>query len=173
MTTQTAPEQSQSNSPLSHQDLRPQFWQQYALHEFSHNEWEALCDGCGGCCLIKFLQPEDTADEVEYTDVACQLLDCHTGWCSNYPRRHHYVPDCIQLTVEQLPEMMWLPEHCAYKRLYLGQPLPHWHLLNTQDAHQTRQYMHTAGIGVAGRCVSEHTVTEAQMEERVITWVRA
>ncbi len=33
--------------------LRPQFWERFALAELNHSEWEALCDGCGSCCLIK------------------------------------------------------------------------------------------------------------------------
>ena len=115
-----------------------------------------------------------TVDEalVEYTDVTCQLMDCATGYCSHYATRQEHVPDCIQLTMENLPNMMWLPSHCAYKRLYKGQELPSWHLLLTGDAARTEQQMRAANVGVAGRCVSEVGMTDEEMEERVVTWVQ-
>ena len=159
--------------------LRPQFWSRFALSELNHSEWEALCDGCGSCCLIKYIDDENVSDDnsheaemVEYTDVTCQLMDCATGYCKHYATRQEHVPDCIQLTMENLPQMMWLPSHCAYKRLYKGQDLPSWHLLLTGDAVATQQQMRAANVGVAGRCVSEIGMTDEEMEERVVNWVQ-
>lgn len=152
--------------------LRPQFWTQFKLSELNHSEWEALCDGCGSCCLIKYIDNDDDEELVEYTDVTCQLMDCATGYCKHYAARQEYVPDCIQLTIENLPNMMWLPAHCAYKRLYKGQALPDWHLLLTQDAVVTQQQMRAANIGVAGRCVSESGMSDEEMETRVVNWVK-
>ena len=159
--------------------LRPQFWSRFALSELNHSEWEALCDGCGSCCLIKYIDDENVSDDnsheaemVEYTDVTCQLMDCATGYCKHYATRQEHVPDCIQLTMENLPQMMWLPSHCAYKRLYKGQDLPSWHLLLTGDAVATQQQMRAANVGVAGRCVSEVGMTDEEMETRVVHWVK-
>ncbi|WP_227430923.1 YcgN family cysteine cluster protein [Psychrobacter sp. I-STPA6b] len=152
-------------------ELRENFWQHYDLTELTQAEWEALCDGCGACCLVKFLEEEDEPDAVEYTDVACQLLDCQTGYCSNYEHRQRFVPDCISLTVDKLQDMLWLPHNCAYKRLFLGQPLPQWHLLITKDKRRTRQGMKASGVGVAGRCISETVVSEDMLEERIVQWV--
>ena len=84
-------------------ELRPQFWKKYPLEALNPQEWEALCDGCGLCCLVK-LEDEDT-HEVAYTKVACKLLDCSSARCSNYPERLQYVPDCIQLTPEKLEQI--------------------------------------------------------------------
>jgi uncharacterized cysteine cluster protein YcgN (CxxCxxCC family) len=155
--------------------LRPQFWSRFRLDELNHSEWEALCDGCGCCCLIKYIDEDEQGevDEelVEYTDVACQLMNCETGYCQHYESRQEYVPDCIQLTIDKLPKMMWLPSHCAYKRLYKGQALPEWHLLLTKDAVATQQQMRAANIGVAGRCISEIGISDEEMEERVVNWV--
>ena len=156
-------------------ELRPQFWTRFALNELNHSEWEALCDGCGSCCLIKYVDEDEegNVDEtlVEYTDVACQLMNCETGYCQHYDTRQEYVPDCIQLTIGKLPSMMWLPAHCAYKRLYKGQSLPAWHLLLTGDAVATQQQMRAANIGIAGRCVSEVGMSDEEMEPRVVNWV--
>ena len=166
-------DQNQAN-----ETLRPQFWSRFSLAELNHSEWEALCDGCGSCCLIKYMD-DDNADDssneaemVEYTDVTCQLMDCATGYCRHYATRQEHVPDCIQLTMENLPQMMWLPSHCAYKRLYKGQDLPSWHLLLTEDAVVTQQQMRAANVGVAGRCISEVGMADEEMEERVVTWVK-
>lgn len=151
--------------------LRPEFWSRFALPELNHSEWEALCDGCGSCCLIKYIDNDDDEELVEYTDVTCQLMDCATGYCRHYATRQEHVPDCIQLTMENLPNMMWLPSHCAYKRLYKGQNLPSWHLLLTGNAVTTQQQMRAANVGVAGRCVSEIGMSDEEMETRVVHWV--
>ncbi|WP_201528306.1 YcgN family cysteine cluster protein [Psychrobacter frigidicola] len=164
-----------SSADATNATIRPQFWTRYTLAELNHSEWEALCDGCGSCCLIKYIDEDEDGDVdeslVEYTDVACQLMNCETGYCQHYDTRQHYVPDCIQLTVDKLPDMMWLPAHCAYKRLYKGQALPSWHLLLTQDAVATQQQMRAVNIGVAGRCVSETGMDDEDMETRVVNWV--
>lgn len=146
--------------------LREHFWQYYSLAELTLPEWEALCDGCGLCCLVK-LEDEDTG-EVVYTSAACQLLDTKTARCSDYANRQSHVPDCLQLTPERVSELKWLPPSCAYKRLDLGQSLPTWHPLITGNPKSVRQARKSA----AGRCVSEKDINEADIEEYVIRWVR-
>ena len=161
-----------ADTDSSSETLRPQFWSRFALNDLNHSEWEALCDGCGSCCLIKYIDNDDDEELVEYTDVTCQLMDCATGYCRHYATRQEHVPDCIQLTMDNLPNMMWLPSHCAYKRLYKGQNLPSWHLLLTGDAVVTQQQMRAANVGVAGRCVSEIGMSDEEMETRVVNWVQ-
>ncbi|WII96266.1 YcgN family cysteine cluster protein [Moraxella haemolytica] len=148
--------------------LRECFWERYTLHEMNDAEWEALCDGCGVCCLVKFLDDDDPRF-TEYTDVACQLLNCQTGHCSDYANRKAQVPDCIRLTADMVADMMWLPRHCAYKRLHLGQNLPHWHYLL---AGQQRHELAMNKVGVRGRCVPETAFDEDEIEERIIRWVK-
>lgn len=134
-------------------DLRPRFWETVPLAQMTRPEWEALCDGCGKCCLNK-LEDEDTG-EVALTRVACKLLDNDSCQCARYPNRHEFVPTCIVLNAESLPEhMYWLPQTCAYRLLFEGSPLPDWHPLLTNDADS----VHTAGVTLRGRMVSETQV---------------
>ena len=146
--------------------LRPQFWKHYTLQELTSEEWEALCDGCGKCCLIK-LEDEET-QEIAFTKVACKLLDCKTAYCSNYQNRHQHVPDCIQLTPEKLQQIRWLPQSCAYRRLNEGKSLPAWHYLNTES----RESIIQAGKSAAGRCISESDVSEDDIEDYIVRWIR-
>ena len=44
---------------------KDKFWINKKLTELSYSEWEALCDNCGKCCVIK-LQNEEN-NEVFYT----------------------------------------------------------------------------------------------------------
>ena len=146
--------------------LRPQFWKKYPLEQLNPTEWEALCDGCGLCCLIK-LEDEETR-EVAYTMVSCKLLDCQTASCSDYPNRAAHVADCIQLTPEKLQSIHWLPSSCAYRRLNEGKKLPSWHYLNTGS----RQSVIQAKKSAAGRCISEVDIKEEDIEDYVVRWVR-
>ena len=146
--------------------LRPQFWKNYSLAEMNQAEWEALCDGCGLCCLVKLEDGE--TNEVAYTKVACKLLDCKTARCSDYPNRLQQVPDCIQLTPEKLQSIHWLPSSCAYRRINEGKPLPTWHYLNTGSGNSVIEARKSA----AGRCISEVDVDEEEIEDYIVRWVR-
>lgn len=144
-------------------DLRPRFWETVPLKKMTAQEWEALCDGCGKCCLNK-LEYEDTG-EVEYTRVACKLLDGETCRCKSYENRRDYVPECVQLTPTKLPKIAyWLPSTCAYKLLYQKKPLPEWHPLVTGDPEST----HTAGISARGKTVPEGSVSEEEWEDYLL-----
>ena len=48
-------------------EYRARFWENYRLEELNNDEWEALCDGCGKCCLRK-IEDADT-NEVFYTNA--------------------------------------------------------------------------------------------------------
>ena len=146
--------------------LRERFWEHYSLPELSPAEWEALCDGCGLCCLVK-LEDEETS-EVAYTKVACKLLNIKTAQCSDYPNRKKYVPDCLQLTPELVSSLHWLPSSCAYKRLELKQKLPRWHPLITGSTKSVKEARKSA----AGRCISELDIDPEHIEEYVVRWVR-
>jgi len=124
------------------------FWER-PLEELDDAEWEALCDGCGKCCLHK-LEDADTGAIYE-TTVACRLLDIATARCTDYPNRKSKVPDCLQLTRHSARTLNWLPATCAYRLRAKGEPLPEWHYLVSGD----RTSIVRAGMSVAGRAISE------------------
>ena len=83
------------------------------LEQLTRPEWEALCDGCGRCCLHK-IEDADTG-AIEDTNVACKLLDCATAQCTDYRNRKAFVPDCLRLTLAIVEDVPWLPQSCAYR----------------------------------------------------------
>jgi len=138
------------------------FWQTKRLSEMTAAEWESLCDGCGRCCLHK-LRHEETG-ELSFTNVACRLLDLHSCRCREYPTRRRQVPDCVQLSPKTLPEIDWLPPSCAYRRLAEGRGLAWWHPLVSGS----RETVHTAGVSVRGRAVSEKRA--GPLEHHIAEW---
>ena len=125
------------------------FWETKSLAQLDRAQWEALCDGCGKCCLHK-LEDEDTG-ELMPTNVACRLLDRRMGMCSDYKHRHAYVSECVRLTPRLVDELDWLPGTCAYRLRGEGRPLPDWHYLISGD----REAVHAAGESTRGWTVSE------------------
>ncbi len=143
--------------------MRHRFWERVPLTKLTQSEWEALCDGCGKCCLNK-LEFEDTG-EVAFTRIACRLLDGDTCRCTQYDIRHQFVPECVRLTPKTLPKIAyWMPQTCAYRRLFEGKPLPDWHPLLTGDP----ESVHTAGASVRGWTIPEFEVDEDDWENHII-----
>lgn len=141
--------------------LRDRFWE-LSLAELNRAEWEALCDGCGQCCLHK-IEDADTGT-IQRTNVACKLLDTDTARCRDYRNRKAFVPDCLRLTLRIVDDVAWLPESCAYRRRAAGQPLPRWHYLLSGDPETVKR----AGVSVVGRVVSE---TEAgPLDHHIVDW---
>ncbi|MEM6276436.1 MAG: YcgN family cysteine cluster protein [Pseudomonadota bacterium] len=143
--------------------MRSRFWETVPLAKMTDTEWEALCDGCGKCCLNKLEDPD--TGEVALTRVACRLLDNDTCRCSQYDIRHHFVPECIRMTPATIPmHSYWLPKSCAYKRLHEGKRLPNWHPLITG----TPESVHEAGASVRGWTVPEFEVPEEEWEDYIV-----
>lgn len=143
------------------------FWRRKALKDMTRAEWESLCDGCGRCCLKKLEDPE--SGDVAYTDVACRLLDRERCRCRRYAERRALVPDCLALTPGDRTTFDWLPTTCAYRKVAAGEPLEWWHPLVSGDP----QTVHSAGISVRGRTLSERDVAPDELEARIVDWVRA
>lgn len=149
--------------PINRDGLRDRFWERVPLKNLTPREWEALCDGCGKCCLNK-LEDEDT-QEVALTRVACRLLDDQTCRCAQYDIRLQFVPECVQLSPKTLPDIAyWMPETCAYRLLHEGKALYDWHPLISGDP----QTVHDAGVSVQGWTVPEFEVPEEDWEDYII-----
>jgi uncharacterized cysteine cluster protein YcgN (CxxCxxCC family) len=141
------------------------FWTEKSLQELTPEEWEALCDGCGRCCLHK-LQDDET-DEVFYTRVACRLLDLATCRCREYSERQRLIPDCMVLAPDQLEVLQWMPTRCAYRLLAEGKPLPSWHPLVSGHAGSVR----AAGVSACAYALPEDALSDRDdIQDYVIPW---
>ncbi len=139
------------------------FWETTPLAAMSSDQWEALCDRCGKCCLEK-LEEEDTG-RIFYTNVACKLLDTARGTCGDYRHRSRLVHDCIELTPATLANPYWLPTTCAYRRLREGQSLPDWHPLLSGDP---------SSVQGAGQCVAGRVIPASEagpLLHHLIDWI--
>ena len=139
--------------------MRDQFWT-LPIERLTREEWEALCDGCGQCCLHK-VEDEDTG-QIYPTNVACRLLDIPSARCSDYKHRKAKVPDCLKLNPALAASVSWLPESCAYVLRAEGKDLPTWHYLVCGDP----DAVHAAGISVRGKAISEDLA--GPLEQHVI-----
>lgn len=143
--------------------LEPEFWRRKTLEEMSPEEWEALCDGCGKCCLLKL--EDDETGKVWYTDVACRLFDNDSCQCGAYAMRRTLVSQCMVLTPEEVRDSAdWMPRTCAYRLVALGYDLYSWHPLITGD----RDSVHTSGISVQGQTTPEYEVDEDDLLDHVV-----
>ena len=132
------------------------------LAELSEQEWEALCDNCGRCCLVKL--EDDETNEVFYTNVVCGLYDIEQGQCSHYLKRKEMVPGCV--VIRQFSDEIYsqLPETCAYRLRYNNLPLPAWHPLLNGNTDKMEQ----EAITIKHRVVSEDGIHEDQFEEHIV-----
>jgi len=144
--------------------LEPEFWKKKPLEELTAAEWEALCDGCGKCCLFKLT--EQGEDKVRFTNVTCRYMDLETCRCTDYDHRHENVPECLIVTPKLAREANWLPKTCAYRLLAHGEELPWWHPLRSGNV----KSVILAGQSVFGKVVSEEDVDLDDLEDMVVDW---
>ena len=142
--------------------IQQEFWKNKQMSEMSKVEWEALCDGCGKCCLNKL--ENDETGEVHYTTIACRLLDNESCKCSQYSIRHQFVPECIVLTPKNISEhAYWLPKTCAYYLVWKGKELHNWHPLISG----TSNSVHDANVSVQNKTIAEFEVNEDEWEDHL------
>lgn len=152
-----------SNDPIDRTGLRREFWKRYPLDELPLHEWEALCDGCGRCCMLKL--EDDETGRIAYTNIACRLFDDKTCNCGNYPLRKQLVKTCVIVRPDNLEEILhWMPTTCAYKLIDEGKPLYDWHPLISG----TRASVDQSGISMLGRTVPEFDVEEDDFLDHTI-----
>ncbi len=139
------------------------YWKAKRLEEMTEAEWEALCDGCGRCCLNKIDDIE--TGEITATRVACRLLDLDSCRCTGYEHRRRLVSDCVAISPANVDRIPWMPRTCAYRLIAEGKDLAWWHPLVSGDP----ESVHEAGISVRGRVVSERRIT-GPLEDYVVDW---
>ena len=142
--------------------LEPEFWKHKKPEEFTAEEWEAVCDGCGKCCLNKI----EIKGKVKFTNVRCRFLDCESCLCKVYEERFRAMHDCRNIDLAAVREKpRWLPKTCAYWLLDNGYDLPDWHPLVSKRAAS----VHEAGMSLAGReLISETKVKD--YENHIVDW---
>jgi uncharacterized protein len=154
---------SRENAADRRNEAEP-FWRK-PLAELGRGEWEALCDGCGRCCLVK-LEDEDTG-QIHFTDVACKLFESGSCRCRDYARRRRKVSDCVKLTPENVETIPWLPPTCAYRLRREGKDLPDWHPLVSGDP----ETVHRAGVSARGRVSAfEDDVPVDELPRFIVAW---
>ena len=123
------------------------------LLSLDHAEWEALCDGCGRCCVVK-LEDEDTG-KVHYTNVACRYLDTETCRCTDYAKRCSIKPECVKLSPRDLSILDIMPTTCAYRLKHEGRPIN----------------IDIKSLKVAQRVIPETDVQDHELTDYVIDWI--
>ena len=146
---------------MGHPTDQNAFWKNKTLRQMSPSEWEALCDGCGKCCLVKLI--DDLTDDLHYTTVACKLIDCESCRCGDYENRKSLVEDCVILSPRLIEELHWMPTTCAYRLIYEGKDLYWWHPLISGSPNT----VHEAGISVRGRVISEREVKDSELPKYI------
>ena len=129
--------------------MRERFWEK-PLDSLDREEWEALCDGCGKCCLHKL--EDDETGELHPTNVACRLLD------------RHQLPLLQLQAAPRLRARLRAARRRQASRRSTGCPRPapigcaprasrcaDWHYLISGD----RETVHEAGMSVRGWTISE------------------
>ena len=154
------------------------FWETKSLDEMTRSEWESICDGCAKCCLHKFIDDEavneatttahvQAGEVIHCTNIACDLLNTKTCSCTQYAKRTELVPDCVQLTQENLKDIFFMPPSCSYRRLHEGRGLPSWHPLLNRNK---KTAMHKAGMSVRGKTVAESEADLDRFEDYIAIW---
>ena len=144
--------------------LKKDFWKKKKLDKFSKEEWEALCDKCGKCCVIK-LEDVDTS-KIYYTNISCKLLCTKTSKCKDYINRKNIVDDCVVLTHKNLELLHWMPKTCAYKLVYEGKDLPPWHYL----IHGDFEKMIKEKKSVHNRVINEKKIRKKDLQNYIYEW---
>ena len=93
-------------------------------------EWENICEQCGMCCLLKYI---DELGNVFLTNVRCAALDKNTHKCKCYAadmnERDNGCENCILLggtrvTRETINDDYPVPSFCPYVQMFCKNSLP-------------------------------------------------
>tara|TARA_B100000795_G_scaffold30458_1_gene20070 strand:+ start:758 stop:1144 length:387 start_codon:yes stop_codon:yes gene_type:complete len=99
------------------------------------------------------------------TSLASYLCET-SAECNDYQNRKAIVSDCITLSVNNLKDLKWMPETCAYKLLDEGKKLPYWHplLIGNNDE------IVKSGNSVKNRVTSETKIKVKHLPNYIFNW---
>ena len=143
--------------------LKKNFWKK-KLIQFNKEEWEALCDRCGKCCLVK-LEDENSRD-IYYTNISCKLLCVTSATCKNYKDRKKIVKDCTTLNYKNIDALKWMPNTCSYKLINEGKKLPSWHYLVTGSFREMKKQKKC----VRNRVTNEKEIDIKKIQNYITDW---
>ena len=142
-------------------NLRELFWEKYTLDQLNQDEWEALCDGCAKCCLLKIVDKK----KIFMTNISCIKLELDSCRCSDYLNREENVKECFKLTKDNLKKnSKFLPSSCSYKLIGQGKSLPQWHHLISKD----KESVHKLNESIQDFCVSEKSVDQEDYTDHIV-----
>ena len=96
-----------------------------------------------------------------YNCVICRYHDPKTNNCIQYSKRCELVPSCLKLNPQNIGNIPWIPETCAYYILAKTGTLPAWHPLITGKP-LPKEFM------VPANSISELLVPEEELEDHII-----
>jgi len=141
--------------------LRKLFWEEYTLDQLNSAEWEALCDGCAKCCLLKISDEKN----IFVTNISCSKLKVDTCKCSDYSNREKNVKECLKLTKNNYHKnLKFLPSSCSYRLRAEGKSLPQWHHLISND----KESVHKLNQSIQNYCVSEALIKQDNYEDHIL-----
>ena len=143
--------------------LKKNFWKK-KLNQFNKEEWEALCDRCGKCCLVK-LEDENSRD-IYYTNISCKLLCVTSATCTNYKNRKKIVKDCTSLSYKNVAALKWMPSTCSYRLINEGKKLPSWHYLVTGSFREMKKQKKC----VRNRVTNEKEIDIKKIQNYITDW---
>ena len=143
--------------------MRKDFWKRIPITKLTDEEWEAICDGCGKCCLVKLQEKKNSTPS--YTSVACEFLNTKSCRCKVYSSRKEKKSDCLKLSPKNLNNIKnWLPSTCAYRLVSEKKDLPNWHHLISKDFNR----VHLTNNSVQKLAISELLVDEEDFENFIL-----
>ena len=122
----------------------------HSWDNLTDEQWEKICKRCGKCCLIT-VQDEDT-DEIYHTNVLCRYYDQQNKLCRIYEKRCQVVPECLKLTKDNVDKLPFMPQSCAYRRLFES------------------DYIDKKWPSLNGRTVCETEIDLNNLEDYIVDW---
>ena len=84
----------------------------------------------------------------------------------NYSNRKKIVPDCVKLTPNNLSQLNWMPNTCAYKLVNEGKKLPSWHPLMQEEYDKKTHEKYS----VAKKVISEDEINMENITDYIYDW---